>query len=341
MNATIRSLACLLVWACAAIADTGPTRIVVLDNENLIEGDVSRVADEYRIRGTNVGDVTLPVKRVLAVVADRKAAYALVASRSNRGDADERLRIARWCEANELPAEAMAEARAAVRMRPGFAAAEHFVATLESAARRIASTSNPVKPAAAVEPVAETVTQVASIEYNSESFPLFASKVNTILVNACANCHAREDAKSLRLTRVTGRSGITKNLMAALAEVNPKDPAASPILIKAVTPHGTATEAPFKTRSHPAYETLETWARFARSPEGSAPPESPLPDEPRKLPASALDAAEPFAVPAVRLSAPTAEKFGEENKTRPGSLPKPAADDPFDPAIFNRSGHKK
>ena len=56
------------------------------------------------------------------------------------------------------------------------------------------------------------------------------------------------------------------SLTIALAQVNPADPAASPILTKSVTPHGTATEAPFKTRGHPAYQTLEVWARFARAP---------------------------------------------------------------------------
>ena len=46
------------------------------------------------------------------------------------GDADERLRLARWCSVNGLIAEALVEARAATRMRPGFAAAERFAVTL-------------------------------------------------------------------------------------------------------------------------------------------------------------------------------------------------------------------
>jgi hypothetical protein len=190
-------------------------------------------------------------------------------------------------------------------------------------------------------PAVETVTDVPRIEYNSESFPLFASKVNTILVNACANCHGREVMKSRKLTRTGGRPGITKNLMAALPFVNAKDPATSPILTKAVTPHGTATEAPFKTRTHPAYQTLETWVRFARAPEGTTAAEAPFPPEPRKLPDLGPDKAVPFAVPAVRLAGPTTEKFGQDSKTPVGPAPKPPADDPFDPAVFNQRGKPK
>jgi hypothetical protein len=337
MNAILRLLACLLVGARAVCAAPDTTRIVVLDNENLLEGEVARVEEGYRIR-TAAGEVTLPAKRVLAVVANRKAAYALVAERSNRGDADERLRVARWCSANGLAAEAMAEAQAAAKMRPRYAAAERMIATLEFIAKQ--SATSDIRPAAAVVPE-DKVTDLAAIEYNSESFPLFAAKVNTILVNACANCHTRDDVKSLKLTRAGGRSGITKNLMAALPYVNPKDPATSPILTKAVTPHGTATEAPFKSRSHPAYQTLETWVRFARSPEGTTAPDSPLPAEPQKLPDLGPEKAESFAVPAVRLQGPTAEKFGQDSKTQASAPPKPAADDPFDPAIFNKDNKKK
>ena len=67
MNAVFRSLACLLVGA--AIAQAGPpanVRILVLDNENLLEGEVTRVADGYEVRRAT-GDLTLPAGRVLII----------------------------------------------------------------------------------------------------------------------------------------------------------------------------------------------------------------------------------------------------------------------------------
>lgn len=328
MNAVLRPLACVLLGAAVAAADPPPaTRVVVLDNENLLEGEVSRQADGYHVRRSVGGDITLPVGRVLVVVADRKAAFAVVAERANRRDADERLRLARWCLVNDLPAEALAEAEAAARMRPGFTAAEGLARTIRDKARQPATP--PPVPAVAKAPAKDEVTDVPPVEYNSESFPLFASKVNTILMNACATCHAREDVKAFRLTRLGGRSAMTKNMLAALAQVNPADPPASPILVKAVTPHGSATDAPFKTRSHPAYKTLETWAAFARAAEGTPAPAGP--PEPKTLPVLGTDQPTP---------ATPGNEFGRDSSTTPPKPPKAPGDDPFDPAAFNE-GKKK
>ena len=103
--------------------------------------------------------------------------------------------------------------------------------------------------------------------------------------------------------------------------MNPADPLRSPLLVKAVTPHGTATEAPLRTRAHPAYSSLETWVQFARSAEGTAQPEpTPKIAEPRKLPD--LEA--------------KGDAFGQDSKSEPSKPAKAAADDPFDPAPTRR-----
>jgi hypothetical protein len=330
MNAAFRTLACLLVGAAAASAES-PSRVIVLDNENLIEGEVNRAAGGYQVRRAEGGDMTVPANRVLAVVADRKEAFTVVAGRANRRDADERLRLARWCVVNGLNDEALSEAKAAARMRPGFDAAERQIRLLEALAKAVPPVADPaVVPAKAETPVADTVSDVPAIEYNSESYPLFASRVNTILVNLCASCHARDDAKAFRLTRAGGRTGITKNLMAALPHINAADPATSPLLVKALTPHGGATEAPFKTRTHPAFPALETWVRFARAAEGTPAPEGPPlgrePAEPKKL---------PELPDAVKVAAPPGEAFGQDSQTAAPPKTKTVADDPFDPALFN------
>src|SRR4051812_37939436 len=174
MNASLRTLAWLLVGAGVAVAESpAKIRVVVLDNENLVEGEVSKVAGGYQIRRA-VGDMTLPAGRILAVVADRKKAFAVVAERANPRGADQRPRLARWCAANGLPDEALAEARTAVRMRPGFAAAERYAQTLEAMAKKAPPTDPAVVPAKAETPARDTVTDVPAVDYNSESFPLFA-----------------------------------------------------------------------------------------------------------------------------------------------------------------------
>lgn len=333
MDAKLYSLALLLLSATLGAADTPVAKqILVLDNENLLEGQIERDGPGYRVRREGGGELTVPASRVLALVEDRQAAFVVVSKRANRGDADERLRLARWCFSNGLRTEAAEEARTAAKMRPGFAAAERFAASLE----QIAAQPKPMVDPAVVQAKAETkapdkVADVPVVEYNSESFPLFASKVNTILNNTCANCHAQDSAKKMKLTRQGGRAGASKNLMAVLPYVNAKNPAASPLLVKAITPHGTSTLAPFKTRNHPAYETLEIWTHFARAPEGTLEPYYPLPqvEEPMKLPPLSLPEAKEVSTP--RPGA----VFGKDSTTVPTKPVKKVASDPFDPAIFN------
>jgi hypothetical protein len=126
---------------------------------------------------------------------------------------------------------------------------------------------------------------------------------------------------------------MTKNLMSALAQVNPTEPAASPLLAKAATAHGSATEAPFRTKSHPAYRNLETWARFARAPEGTSAPEESFasghPAEIRKQPDPVADK------PSIPMPLGPGDSFGQESKSTPPKPVKTQADDEFDPAIFN------
>lgn len=335
MNQVFRSLAFVLVAAAAAFASPpAGNRVVVLDNENILEGEVTKIEEGYEIRH-KTGSVVIPTRRVLAIVADRKAAFGVVAGRANRGDADERLRLARWCAANELPNEAIAEARAAVKMRPGFTAAERYAALMEDLASRKTTPATPAVITAKAElPKPDSVTDVGTVEYNSESFPIFATRINAILLNTCANCHASDDAKSFRLTRMGGRSGATKNMLAALLYVNAKEPASSVILAKAITAHGSATEAPFKTRNHPAFQALESWAQIARAADGTAAPATPPVQEPGRLPNLELKTVPP-------KSAGPGDAFGQDSKSVPPKPVKQQASDEFDPAIFNGELKKK
>jgi hypothetical protein len=333
MKAIFRTLTLLLIAAPLVAREEPAMRIVVLDNENLLVGEVSRVEDGWRILQPVGGDIVLPPKRVLAIVADRPAAFRAVAARANLRDADERLRLAKWCWLNDLPDEALRQAEAAVTMRPDFPAASQLLGTLRSVkAATPAPTS--IVPVKAEKPLnsANTVSDIPTVDFNSVSFPLFASRVHAILLNACASCHSRDDVKVFRLQKQSGRAAISRNLMSALAQINPNDPAKSPLLLKAVTPHGTATEAPFRTRNHPAYVVLEAWAMIARAPEGSMEPAIRVEfNEPKRLPI--LDKSQPPAAKtdsfgAARLEAPAVNK--------PGS---PV--DPFDPSEFNKSSPAK
>jgi hypothetical protein len=368
MNAKLLLCMFLLVTPLVVRAES-KSQILILDNENLLEGQVVRTAEGIQIALDQGGEMIVPSKRVLAVVPSRAKAFEVISGRANLRDADERLRLARWCHSNQLLQEALAQAETASRMRPGFVSAERMVQSLKTLVQATPATPAPTTVASNTgsivqakaemkTPVKETVTEVGAIEYNTESFPLFSNKVNAILVNACANCHVRDDIK-LKLTRIGGRAGASKNLLASLPFVTPADPLSSPLLVKSVTAHGGALEAPLKTRKHPAYQALETWVRFARSPEGTLEPNGPVEvrapnPEPNKLPHFDEMPAAPVASGTLTKEDPTVKQavgFGDEQQPKPaagkpvgtfGAAPQPKSpsDDPFDPSQFNNSPKK-
>src|SRR5437879_227562 len=68
-------------------------KVLLLTSERLLEGDIERIGDRYRIR-RGLSEVWIPADKGLRLCVDVQEAYALMKSRANLADADERLRLA-------------------------------------------------------------------------------------------------------------------------------------------------------------------------------------------------------------------------------------------------------
>src|SRR5262245_26182446 len=83
-----------------AHAQTPPARtagkILILDNERALEGDIELQGEQYCIRRGD-GEMTMPAKKAIRLCANWDEALAFLKSRANLADADERLRLAQWC----------------------------------------------------------------------------------------------------------------------------------------------------------------------------------------------------------------------------------------------------
>ncbi len=304
-------------------------RVLVLDNERTAEGDIERVGGQYRIRRA-LGETWVPDDHVLGLFADVAEAYRFLLRRANPEDPDERLRLARWCHAQGLPDQALDNVRAAVRLRPKHAASRRLLESLE----RAAAAAPPAPAAPAVVPESAAVP-----ELTTESLGVFATKVQPILMNACAGCHASGRGGAFKLTRgydstTASRRSLQQNLAAVLAQVNLNQPQASPLLTKAVSAHGDIGQAPLGGKQLAAYHTLEEWVdkTLTRNPHlrEHAAPATPqgeakgLAAAPTKPPVKPADGAPTEAA---------AGKFADGRPTPPASA---APVDPFDPVQFNR-----
>src|SRR4051794_28031146 len=102
MKTIIRLVLCAFAviapaWAAEPLRDAG--KVLVLDNQRVLEGEVERVGDQYRVR-RSVGETWVPVKQAACVCESMDLAYVHLRGQANLHDPDERLRLAHWCMTN-------------------------------------------------------------------------------------------------------------------------------------------------------------------------------------------------------------------------------------------------
>jgi hypothetical protein len=343
----------LIVWA----ADPPTTgHVLVLDNGRALEGDVERVGDQYRLR-RSIGETWLPADKVQALCNTIEDAYQFLRGQANLRDPDERLRLARWCQQHGLRTQALAEISAGLELRPNHVESRRLWQNLQ---RTEAAVPPPAKPKE------ENETELPVVEYNTDALGTFVTRVQPILMNTCISCHCGNRGGSFKLIRnyedaLTSRRATQQNLAAVLGQVNRDRPQQSLLLARAVAIHGDAEQAPLKNKQTPAYRILEEWVQLATANGGAhvnAAPVSlpePAPEsrgfaemlQPKPTPAAptATAPAPPApppsapATPTPPAAPPAAPAVTAPPSAPPESTPTSGADDPFDPAIFNKQMH--
>jgi hypothetical protein len=264
MNATIRFLALVAAlaaptWGTVSAQDSPAPpacgHALVLDNEHVLEGAVTRQGDTFHVRREDGSELTMPAAKTLKVCANLEEAYQYICSRANLHDADEHLRLARWCVLHNLREQGIAEAKTALQMRPSNAEARQLLTTLQS------TTSQPASPAPAPppQPAAETG---PLLDVTGECMALFTTKVQPILMNTCASCHATGRGGSFVLVRGSdsgGRKATQVNFTAVVKRICFEQPGASPLLFMAGCAHGGAPTAPLGKGESVPLVTLQGW----------------------------------------------------------------------------------
>jgi hypothetical protein len=320
------ALLCPLAYGLAGPPAAG---VLLLDNQRILQGEVERRGDQYLVRRDG-GETAVPAARVLAALPDLDAAYRFLREKTDANDVDARLRLARWCDMNGLRAQAAAEAKTALDLSPGRAIVQ---ATYQQFERKAAAPAPPPAPPAKLPAAVVAAAEFAEpIECGAESFKRFATKVQPVLMNACASCHAGDRAGKFRLEKVfsdslNSRPATQRNLNAALAAIDRAKPAASGLLQQAVTAHGGAALPPLRDRGVPGYKHLDEWVKLTLS-DASAPP---MPMTPPVEPAKEI-----VGTAASTPGEAAKSEFGADKAKKDAPAgPK----DPFDPAIFNRQHH--
>jgi hypothetical protein len=319
----------------ADVSQSKTGHVLILENERTLEGDIERLGNQYRVRRAQ-GELWVPADTAIQLCESYQAAYVYLKKCANLRDPDERLRLAHWCHAHNLREQAIQEAKQAVELRPEHTISRRLLANLErTAGPRETATLAKVNP--------EVESSQAAPPVSSDSLGLFVTKVQPLLMNACAGCHATGRGGAFKLTRVfstdlNNRRTMQMNLAAVVQQLNREKPLVSPLLIKAVSVHGDVVQPPLKGREAPAYRTLEDWVRLT------------LQDAPQTLDAGVVASATPienspsksattegFASAQTASESAPAVQAGATKPATPKSKTEPA--DAYDPSIFNRQMH--
>jgi hypothetical protein len=291
---------------------------LILDNDQLIEGDIRREKDRYIIK-RGQGEASIPASRVTDTATTRAEVHQIMRGRCNLRDTDDRLRLIRWLMGSNLRSEALAEAEELATFRPD----DREVVQLRDGLRALAKAPVARKKTPPTR-VLEQPVEVAPARYNPDSFPLFQAKVQPVLVNLCIRCHAEGQGHGYVLSRVADggdRRATLVNLAASATFLDARDVDESALLRKALTAHGGAMAPTFRDQQNPAFQNLRAWAQLAVAGiEPSAPP-SPVAD------------LEPKLAPRPTPASPIV--FGETSQSQAAPEPRTEPKDPFDPAIFN------
>jgi hypothetical protein len=260
--------------------------------------------------------------------------------------------------------QALTEGQAALELRPRDPQAVRLLERIKHSS----SLPTATVPTPAVTAPVETATPV---DLTAEALAQFTIKVQPILMNTCADCHANGRGGNFKLSRVAdgyslNRKVMQQNLSAVIAQVNPAQPQNSRLLTKAISLHGEMEKTPpLANRQTPAYRSLEDWVRLtvASNPQlldrVVSLPAAPIPQS-ANLPLETKAASTGFAsegrtaplLPATHAdetpTVPASNPAPVDDPTPKDATPKPKVDekarptapvDPYDPDEFNRQAH--
>jgi hypothetical protein len=354
--------------------------VLLLRSGQVQLGKITPAGDHYIVSVPH-GEFRFRTSDVELLCNDLEEVYEHKRAQLELGKVADHVDLADWCLRNQLLDHADKELGYALAADPTYPR----IRLLE---RRLKLARRERKPA----PVSHKVVEQGPTNDDLDRFvrgmpasavEAFTSTIQPLLVNTCttSGCHGPQSDAKLKLLRIPPGSPPTlrttqRNLYATWQQINPGDPAASPLLVVPVQQHGTTKAAMFTDHDAAQYRQLVAWVgQISRGRKVSQPPTVNAPTTPllQTMPPSAparqasefnkLGSHDPQArlarKPAHPADAAAAEMLegaveisAAEQPADDGGKREPAvkrerkariADyvpvDPFDPEIFNRQYH--
>ena len=268
---------------------------LLLSNGKVVRGEIVEddAAGVFHHR-QRAGTVPYPRAMVQKAAGSVEELYRFQVVRLPLGDPDERMKLARWCLTEHLPAQAKEQLLAIRQISPNDANVKRMLYNLDATAGRsgvdteVRRTSGEMP--ADDQPAALDPRALATVKNRFNAVPVifdlppaqavmrareFTTHVQPVLLQSCVKCHNEKYQGIFQLVEIKNNRDLRNpdipraNLDAALRLVNPDDPARSDILSAGLVPHGGNKNAIFRGPNDQHYQLLATWVKSLK-PAGSA-----------------------------------------------------------------------
>jgi hypothetical protein len=127
-------------------------KVLLLKTGHAMEGDIEKVGTQLCVR-RGKSEVWIAEEKAIRLCADWNDAFEFAKSQIKADDANDRVRLARWCHMHRLTEKALEQARIALELQPINSDAKQIVVMLERALKDPPAKVATQAPVVAVKPM--------------------------------------------------------------------------------------------------------------------------------------------------------------------------------------------
>lgn len=239
--------------------------VIVLEDGRVFSGTISNVAGGYRVDWNGTYAI-VPFGKVDVTAPTLHQAYLALRDRMLKPKADDHLRLAEWCLANQLIGQARSEVSRALNLEPLRPESRALMAKIDEKLNPATeSVTVPTQAAMTIDGFLRQDERTSG-GLTRETHQEFIRQVQPLLLNKCGNayCHGEATKTSFRLEPIRrGRSGnrlqSDGNLDQVLKQIDQSSPAKSSLLVK-VSANDTAHRDVFRgSKGTEQYQIIANW----------------------------------------------------------------------------------
>jgi hypothetical protein len=245
----------------------GTAGVLLLESGRVLEGRIRREGDQYRVQ-QRLGQIVVSAREVSGVFSNLRDAYRFLRDRVNTADPDEYIDLAYWCVQHKFFTEARECVQQAQQLDPSNASYRRILSQIDrlEAIERQRRQQLMDGHERFLKTRWDFSRNGTAMAISPEAVRYLASRVQPLLTRRCSavGCHGTHAGSPPQFWPSTSSTVVVANynLQQLMPYIDFSRPEESPLLQKAITPHGGLRLPPLPLgKQDPSYQTLLRWVR--------------------------------------------------------------------------------